>query len=410
MYDIIDYVLKKQLELLETKHANDCTYIGFISDDDLDWIDGVNAALMFGRVKYQRNEDTFFWKPMMLKLTPQVINFPEFHVYTFINEAYFFTRVLPFFEKLKPIQPLFPKYITNYVEMGVSEDKYLLVFESLKQEKYHRSPRRSCLDLDHLKMMMRKLGQLHAYSYEAARQNRDHFISLMTSFKDVFFTSIRKMQGLLTHLSMRGLDPLRKDATYSSKLEKLEVIIENADSFVNDVFSGEVENPLSVLCHGLYIEENVLFQYEQGKPVNMKFVDLTAMKLASPIVDLASALYMHTDQKTRDEHWDELVDDYYTSLKNTFPEAAPSKNEILKEFTTKAVVAYLLASFTLCRKISLDEKTPGFSDLLPHEFKGFGYSDIPLDVLIPIMKKVGGDAATNALSDILRDMIDRGFA
>ena len=384
MYEVIDYVLKNQLEQLESKTPNDCTYIGFISDDDLDWIDGVNAALMFGRVKYERNEETHFWKPLMLKLTPQVINFPEFHVYTFINEAYFFTRVLPYLEKLKPIQPLFPKFLTSYVEMGVSDDKYLLVFDSLKPEKYHRSPKRGFLDLDHLKIMMKKLGQFHAFSYEAAKKNRDEFISLAASFKDVHFTSIRRMQGFLTHLSARGLESLRKDEKYSSKLEKLEVIIENADSFVNDVFCGEVENPLSVLCHGFYIEENVLFQYENGKPINMKFVDLTSTKLASPIVDLASTLYIHTDQKMRDEHWDELVNEYYLSLKSTFPEAVPSKKDILKEFTTKAVIGYLLASYTVCRTISEDQNMTHFADMLPHEYRGFGYSDIPQDIMISL--------------------------
>lgn len=409
MYTVIDYVLKNLFETRHTSEAGDvCTYVTFQSDDDHDWVDGTNAALMFGRVKYLRNEVTFLWKPMLLKLTPQVINFPEFHVYAFTNETFFYTRIVPFFDKLKPIRHLFPKFYTSYVEMNEDDDKSLLVFENLISKGYYPLRRKSFLDFEYLKLMMRKLGEMHAYSYKAAKVDPDYFLPLAASFQEIHFAHIRKLKNLLSS-SSRGLECLRGDPKYASKLANVEKILKNAEDFISKLFTSEKEKPMSVICHGQYASGNVMFKHENDKPVDMKIIDLAVCKFASPVVDLSSVLYLNADQSMRDQHWDDLINEYYSSLSNTFPEDVPSKEAILQEFKTKSLLAYFAALVNLVQAINVDLKLPKIKDTIPSKYRDYGYSDLPVDVHLSIMKTAGGPQATEALANILKDMIDRGF-
>lgn len=48
----------------------------------------------------------------------------------------------------------------------------------------------------------------------------------------------------------------------------------------------------------------------------------------------------------RDDHWDELIDEYYASLKNTIPEVSiPSFERLNREFHERALHPYYIASF-----------------------------------------------------------------
>lgn len=409
MYAVIDFVLKNLFEnQYVTESGETCTYVTFRSDDDHDWIDGVNAALMFGRVEYLHNGVTFLWKPMLLKLTPQVINFPQFHVYRFINEAFFYTRVLPAFDKLRSIRHLFPKFYTSYVEMNENDDKYLLVLENLKAYGYLQPREKSFLNYEHLKMMMRKLGEFHAYSYKAKKANIANFFPLVTSSREVHFTNIEELQNLWVNTS-RGVDILRTDSKYASKLENFEKIKKNVKNFINELLTGETRNPVSVLCHGNYSSSNILFKYENGKLVDLKIIDLVSFKFTSPVVDLSLVLYLNADQQMRDKHWDDLINEYYESLSETFVGEVPSKEAILNEFKTKSLFAYFVASYFLVRTINSDLKLPNFKEFVPMKYREYAYSDLPVDLHVSFLQKAGGPKATEALANILKDIIDRGF-
>ena len=110
----------------------------------------------------------------------------------------------------------------------------------------------------------------------------------------------------------------------------------------------------------------------------------------------------------------EEVYEYYEALKSTFPkDKVPEKQEILGEFVDRAFYAYLIASHFLPILMANDaadgaivSDARNFMGSGRHEM---GFHELPKEVLIKTVLGKGGEAGTKALSDVLQDIIDRGF-
>ncbi|CAI6349532.1 unnamed protein product [Macrosiphum euphorbiae] len=73
--------------------------------------------------------------------------------------------------------------------------------------------------------------------------------------------------------------------------------------------------PMAVLCHGDFNRNNLLFQYDDsGRPVDSLAYDMATIRYWSPVLDLSFFLYMNADRRTRDDHWDTLLDVYCSTL------------------------------------------------------------------------------------------------
>ncbi|MBO8695574.1 phosphotransferase, partial [Staphylococcus aureus] len=58
--------------------------------------------------------------------------------------------------------------------------------------------------------------------------------------------------------------------------------------------------PMSVLCHGDFNRNNLLFRYDDGgRPVDALAYDMATMRYGSPVLDLSFFLYMNADRQTR---------------------------------------------------------------------------------------------------------------
>mgnify|MGYP003729702485 CR=1 FL=1 len=102
---------------------------------------------------------------------------------------------------------------------------------------------------------------------------------------------------------------------------------------------------LSKLCYGGFFKDGFYVKQKDGKPIDLKLTDLTDWGYASPALDLYLVLYLKADQNMKNEHCHDLTDKYYEALQSTFPQTdVPSKEAILMEFRTTAVVAFFAAS------------------------------------------------------------------
>lgn len=73
--------------------------------------------------------------------------------------------------------------------------------------------------------------------------------------------------------------------------------------------------PIAVLCHGDFNRNNLLFRYDDGgRPVDGLAYDMATIRYGSPVLDLSFFLYMNTDRRIRDDHWDTLLDVYCAAL------------------------------------------------------------------------------------------------
>ena len=114
---------------------------------------------------------------------------------------------------------------------------------------------------------------------------------------------------------------------------------------------------------------------------------------------------MNTNQQTRNEHWDDLIDSYHVAVRDTFPSNEVSaKDSVLAEFKKRALFTYFLASFFLSYLIGLDNDFNS-CEVVAESF----IEDIPFELRMEWALKWGGEEATIALNDIFKDMVDRGF-
>lgn len=408
--NIADCALRKVFEVRTDLFGIKSSYLRFEVDVTYSGSNGLKSNWQFGRIVYKSEDNTVHLSaPLALKLSPKIYFSPMLQAWEFTNEIFFYTQILPFFSSFRDISPSFPNFYQSELSINVNKTEVALIFENLQALGYNHANTKLFLDYDHLALMMKKLGQFHAFSYKAKKTNCLQFYTLASMFRETHFAKDWTIRYLMPAFGLKGLEKFRGDPSYSSKASELEKLVKIANEFVLNVFNDE-QNPVAVLCHGDYLQHNVLFKYDKEYPVDLKIIDLGSCKLSSPVVDLAQPLYINADQRMRDEHWDDLINEYYQALKETFPDnEVPSKSTIMNEFKTKVFFAYIFGSFFVDRQIALMRDLPIFVDLIPEKYKGKSWQEIPSEVMLQCISKCSNDEADEVVANILRDMIKRGF-
>lgn len=376
-------------------------------------VDGLNSEIKFGHIVYRNqakaNEERIS-ASFALKTKPTISLLEDFVIAQFFNEITFHVRALPFLQQQGDVQPLLAKFYDSFVRSSAQGTEFVLIFEDLKSQGFRMHERHSFLDVDHLLLMLNRLGRFHSYSYRAKGQDLKGFQALGRWFHDAQGELAHRWPNFMDSHGLRGLKPLRHDPRYSSQLATIEKYLQNSGDFIRQWNTSEQDQPMSVLCHGDYLRGNIMFRYENGRPVEQKMIDLATPRLASPAIDLGGVLYLNADQQTRNQHWDRLIDAYYEGLIEVFGrDEMPSRDSILNEFKVRALYAYFIASYFLPRVLGCDLGKPDFFELVPPEYASNREVDLPNNVYQKICEIWGGEETTEALADILRDMIDRGF-
>lgn len=159
--------------------------------------------------------------------------------------------------------------------------------------------------------------------------------------------------------------------------------------------------PLSVLCHGDFNRNNLLFRYDDGgRPVDALTFDMATVRYGSPALDLSFFLYMNTNRQTRDDHWDALLDAYCETLVATTGDVpVPDRGQLDVEMSEHAFYGLAHVSFFL--RIMLEEQKP----VSPIEFV-----DMTNDEVRDLLLTFGGERATDWVADIVQHYLDTTFA
>jgi len=159
--------------------------------------------------------------------------------------------------------------------------------------------------------------------------------------------------------------------------------------------------PMSVLCHGDFNRNNLLFRYDDGgRPVDALAYDMATVRYGSPALDLSFFLYMNTNCQTRDDHWDTLLDVYCETLTAAAGDVpVPDRGQLDVEMREYAFYGLVHVSYFL--RIMLEEQ----KQLNPLEFIGEDH-----DQLFKIILSFGGERATEWVADIVQHYLDMAYA
>lgn len=252
------------------------------------------------------------------------------------NEVYVYKEVIPYYQKFVADSGASLKadwaprvYYADYKkfpELG-DEMETVLALENLKPSRYRLGPRID-LDENHLKSMIKHIAPYHAVSY-ALRIQKDPMLEKLAagliplsfvksdgedldSYKMLFIIALKRFFAIVeTDSKFKEIDG------FSELVEKFkEKYFERPTVLMQKML--ETDDIFSLILHGDYNRNNVLFQYEKpdgyDAPTNIKMIDFQEVRYATPVIDLAFFMYMNLPTALRPALWDSLLELYHETL------------------------------------------------------------------------------------------------
>jgi hypothetical protein len=220
-------------------------------------------------------------------------------------------------------------YFADYKKFPeLSDDmETVLALENLKPSGYRLGPR---IDLDetHLKLMITTIASYHAVSYAMKIKDNERLMKLKNGLRK--FTYIdedgKEMESYKVAFTV-GLERFFRVAEEDPKYSKISGFMDSVNRFKVKYFhqpSILMQNLIthddvySIILHGDYNRNNVLFQYPKPEgydsPTSLRTFDFQEVRFSTPVVDLAFFMYMNTPAGLRERIWDELLQLYHQTL------------------------------------------------------------------------------------------------
>lgn len=256
------------------------------------------------------------------------------------NEVHMYKSVLPFFRKFLRDNnaTLFntdewwtPRvYIADYGVFPELSDgvETIVALENLKPLGYRMGPKID-LDEEHLRLMIKNIALYHSVPYALRIKGDPKLDELASKLSPFSFLSdtgeeLGAYKRLLSVGMQRFFDLVEKNSTYQYD----EAFMENCKRFKkNHLENGALklmqsilkkDEIFSIILHGDYNRNNVLFKYEQldgfDNPTGIKMYDFQEIRYATPVIDIAFFMYMNIHSSLREQLWDNLLEYYHETL------------------------------------------------------------------------------------------------
>lgn len=299
--------------------------------DDTASYSGIHSHGLSGRLLYTKGDHSHYSGQLFVKYLVEDQSWePSSPIYWFHTEVHFYTRVVPILESLRSIRHLIPRFLHSK-DATKEAGPIAIVFEHLQPHGF-RNPA-GYGDYAHLSLMARKLGEFHAYSFAARKLSPGQLERVASLPYDSYVSQTIAQQAQTVRTLSRALEPLEQDPECEDGVPRVRQILANFVDSVTRAFAANGSKADDfVLCHRSYTRFNVLFRYAKGAPVDMVIMDWQTMAFASLGVDLGLLLYVEVGQTTRNEYWNQLLDDYHEALGTTFvAHDVPSREHILDQ-------------------------------------------------------------------------------
>ncbi|XP_014291754.1 uncharacterized protein [Halyomorpha halys] len=249
----------------------------------------------------------------------------------FRNEAIAYDVIIPSMKKFRSEDNLaFPMCFHASVEYTILEDLKPLGFKMVD--------RRLGLDLIHAKLALKELGRFHGTSLAMKHSQPEVFADLSSKVHEIIFLPEKK-DSFGPHIiesinkAVLALKVFRASGTdlFANSINKLQRLKQSAFESLMELVQRK--GPLSVICHGDFYLNNIMYKYnESGDVSDIMIIDFQAFRVASLSLDLLYFLTSSLRPGVMSSHFEELMETYHSSLNEQLKKFAPTAPEVsLKE-------------------------------------------------------------------------------
>ncbi|XP_058452726.1 uncharacterized protein LOC131431180 [Malaya genurostris] len=388
----------------------------------------IHRLLLVVRKDKQSDEQTFNFMVKVMKGDDQFRENCNAKV-QFSNEIYIYTEVLSHFKQLLSNSGSdisgnewcprvlfgkagkFPGYSNQY--------ETILVMENISFDGFKSGPRND-LDEDHLILMAKKIAQFHACTYAMRLTNDKHLDQLIQGITPLNYVDGDKIFHSYAVLFRLGLDRIfqyleKHPNLLDSKQFKLDMTnLKNkyAKEPIHLMQKFLKRDEYSVILHGDYNRNNVLFKYENGKPTDLRMIDFQENRYGTPSIDLTFFMCMSMPTGLRERLWNPLLKQYHDSLIMTLTGILKCKpdDQRLEPYTFENFQKHL-SKFGLYGGIVAAHFLPWM--ICPEEECAQLSFHFAKDLNSPEMKHwtmvCGGEAVDKRLVEIFRHLSQQGY-
>ncbi|XP_052865712.1 uncharacterized protein LOC128272040 [Anopheles cruzii] len=296
-----------------------------------------------------------------------------------------------------------------------------LVMENVSPKGFRNGPR---LDLDeaHLTLMAEVIAKYHACSYALRIRDAPALDRLVEKIipldflrnGQVFFESYDVIFRLAAERLFLYVDanPHELDSEkFTRDVNMLRTKYGPNQSRLMQKFLDR-DPVYSVILHGDYNRNNVLFRYDADQPVDVLMIDFQENRYGSPALDLSFYMYMNMAPELREQFWDELLSRYHRQLMRTLCEilhctdqderVAPYREERFRQhFARFALYGAMVALNFIPVMMSDAEECAEFSELYEE--------DIHSEDLRRCALTLGGEVVNRRITAVMRHASKMGY-
>lgn len=252
----------------------------------------------------------------------------------FTNEIYIYDKVIPVFSEVLSSRrckvrgedwcPRIFHCAAGLIPGFSSIYETILVMENMTLDGFKTGPRND-LDEDHLTLMAKRIAQFHACSYALKIMDKENLEKLVNGIIPLNFIKDGQMFKSYAIMFRCGLDRIYEylakhpdelnSEQFTVDMEKLRDKYGKEPIHLMQKFLQRDE--FSVILHGDYNRNNVLFKYENGRPVDLRMFDFQENRYATPSIDLSFFMCMSMPTGFREQLWIPLLKSYHDSLMET---------------------------------------------------------------------------------------------
>ncbi|KAL4702698.1 hypothetical protein ACJJTC_011563 [Scirpophaga incertulas] len=333
---------------------------------------------------------------LVLKMAPTDERFRVSGAITlmFAREIFVYATLLEHYREIQHDFPIGSQYIMPKCYYLSNEYcKEVIVMQNMCHDTYKPFTEKAFLDYDHISVSLKALANFHALSFilkdkKPAVYEETTNICLPLTEK----TNKRFMEILLDRLQ-RAIEKFA-ETKYSDLLQELK---ENCIEYVEAATFATEE---LCLCHGDIWKENILYKYENTKPVSACLIDYQVTRMCSPAFDILYLITSSVDSDLRRIHFTDLLNIYYDKF-----------SEILRNVGMKSSVVYPRQKF----ESDLKTVSPACFIIantafwLSNGLQQEGHVRSKLVLTTPEEKEAAANKYRKVIKDIIEDYVGYGY-